>query len=135
MTAGVRSKFTMPSPCPTLPLPTRMRDFDFDNTSFRSLVASAQMARRTSGSLSDNMCEPSAIHVRLGSSTLHQMVSTWNQAAIFSLGARVWTLQEGFLATRSLRLTTHEMSWRCLWTNFCEESGAFPRSHSQHSVR
>lgn len=48
------------------------------------------------------------------------MVSTWNQAAIFPVGARAWTLQEGFLATRSLRLTTLEMSWRCLRKNFCE---------------
>lgn len=29
-------------------------------------------------------------------------------------------MQEGFLATRSLRLTTLEMSWRCLRKNFCE---------------
>lgn len=112
----VRHAFTMPNLATTY----KMRDFDFDNTSFRSLVASAQMTRLNSGSLSDNACEPDAIYVRLGSGILHQMVSTWNQAAIFPLGARAWTLQEGFLATRSLRLTTLEMSWRCLRKNFCE---------------
>lgn len=80
----VRHAFTMPNLATTY----KMRDFDFDNTSFRSLVASAQMTRLNSGSLSDNACEPDPIHVRLGSGIPHQMVSTWNQAAIFPVGAR-----------------------------------------------
>ena len=96
-----------------------MRDFDFDNVSFRIMLANAKVTRIQGLSLAEDI-EPDAIHVRLGSGLLHAHVGTWNQALIFPLRSRGWTLQEGFLATRLLRLSRFEMSWRCMETSFCE---------------
>ncbi|KAK0619198.1 heterokaryon incompatibility protein-domain-containing protein [Immersiella caudata] len=96
-----------------------MRDFDFDKVPLGTMVAKAKLARLQRVQLAEDL-DPDAIHVRLSSGVAHQHVASWNQGLLFPLKSRGWTLQEGFLATRLLRLSRFEMSWRCLETSFCE---------------